>query len=281
MNKAEENLKKYINHRKIFQIPDSDELEIFEQFFKPLRDCDLERSLKIEKNEVYACRFDLWFSNVDFKSCVLQILFFFHCIQEKLKVKFDLSLFNKIYLEHFDQTKINQIILGIDLRENRIDSRLKIWIIVKNDINTIRQVLELHGYNTNVLNLITKTELLFGFDFVFDGTTKIKIYPAFLQSEINNSNIHRKLENNFSSKTIHLMELSQMAYISFKGVHFKKVIHFFLPENKTIFIRQLNSSVFNAYYQKYQDTVFLHENIVSFFEDEIETGLISNFNIYY
>jgi len=205
-------------------------------------------------------------------------------IFELENVKINYSILKQIMDEKFDIEKVHQIIVGIDLRSNRAKSRLKIWFIIKNQSKKIKQVLKISKIDIDQNKIFyenMKTELLFGIDFSFDGTTKLKIYPFIKNEDLLNKNVMKTLENEFSGKIMKLIQNSDGFHVSYnnKNKDIQRILHL-TTYKYDYFIDIMN----NKKIEKMKEIILqgkkLGSMIISFPEDEINQG-INNFNIYY
>jgi MiaB/RimO family radical SAM methylthiotransferase/LynF/TruF/PatF family peptide O-prenyltransferase len=276
---------KYLMHKKKFQIKDDPVLKKFELLMSKSKKYHLECSCKFSEGKIYPVRFNIWYKDQNQKVLNLNnALRFIKKIFELENVKINYSILKQIMDEKFDIEKVHQIIVGIDLRSNRAKSRLKIWFIIKNQSKKIKQVLKISKIDIDQNKIFyenMKTELLFGIDFSFDGTTKLKIYPFIKNEDLLNKNVMKTLENEFSGKIMKLIQNSDGFHVSYnnKNKDIQRILHL-TTYKYDYFIDIMN----NKKIEKMKEIILqgkkLGSMIISFPEDEINQG-INNFNIYY
>ena len=191
-NRQNNEIKKFLQHKKLFNIKDSVYLNLFEDLIINSKDNHVERSCKIENGNIHPIRFDVRYNNKDHIKNINLIFKFSKKISQFKDVTINYSLIKKIFYKNFKLDKTQRVGCGIDYRGKIEDSRIKIAFIIQDYSEKINQVLSIHGYNKDLLDLIFKNELLFSFDFYFDGRTKTKIYLEFNEDDLNNISVIKK-----------------------------------------------------------------------------------------
>ncbi|MBU0757188.1 MAG: LynF/TruF/PatF family peptide O-prenyltransferase, partial [Nanoarchaeota archaeon] len=270
-------LEKYLFHKAEFNIKDETTLDLFEEFLRKSGDCSLECSCKIEEYSIHPCRFNIWYENKRQVDNLNLIFDFISKTKEQEKVSLDLSLI-KTFLDKLDLNKVVQIITGIDLRANTKESRLKLWLIIKNYPEKVKQITSF--INHPLLSELTfSNELLFGIDIYLDGRTCLKAYPLILEDTLKDDLNRKTLKEMFGETTLRLLETCDRTHISFRSESTKRNLHFH-PYNAEKFIESINNEKIKLLSE--QVTSSGHKiKILSFSEEEMEKNNIRNINIYY
>lgn len=271
----EEQFRKFYQHKKLFNIKDNNFLRLFEDLMKKSDDFFLECSCKVKNNKIFPSRFIICYNKECVKNINLSFNFFRRLEENNAKINY--SLIKKIIDNDIELGKIEQVMIGIDLRENHKKSRLKFWMVINRKYYKLfNRIIELHGYNDRISGLINKNELLFGFDFYFDGRTNIKIYPHFFDYEFKNKIILKNLNMQFSTKIIKLISICNYFCVNFKGKNYDRIISF-LPNN-TSFFYKLNLKELDRLVNLTKPEDY---SMVTLKEKEINSNKIKSFNFYY
>ena len=271
-------IEKYNQHKKFFGIENDKYLDAFEELLKKSQNFRIECSVKFKDGNIFPCRYVLWYGG---RNNVRDINLIFNFLNDlkNLGVDVNFSLLNQILDSDMNFNKISSVVAGFDLRENYFDSRAKIWLKLDNENYFLfNKVLNLHGYNEKVIEVINKNELLFGFDFSFNGKTRIKIYPFFEKHELENEILMKKLKNSFSKEIFDLINDCYAIHFSFQGNDFERIIHFHTL-NFTKFSDMLKEK---ANYNLKEHMKGTEKGfIVSLKEKEIDNNNIETLNLYY
>ena len=268
--------RKYIFHKKLFNIKESKTLTLFE---KLMEGQFVECSYKLSSGKIYPVRFNLFFPQKENKTAFEKTINFFKELSKEQTINLNYSILTSLFKKSFDLNKVQRILLGVDFREKLKESRVKIYFIISNYPSKTEEILKINGKNKEILSLINKDLLLFGIDFSFDGKTQIKIYPHINFKELNEDIFLKKHFKSIFKKRKNLFKNTHHTYISFKTPNFDKIIYF-KPINQQKFIESLNNKII----KKYSDTT-LKENFkcgyISISEKELKKEDISNFTFYY
>lgn len=276
------NLALIYGQKQKFRLENIPLLEDFENFVYQLNNCKIELSCKIDKGSVYPARFNLWLNtNILSKKInfIQSVLNFFHTIEKKENISLNYGLFNQFYDHNFNLDKVQTIITGVDLRAKSCHSRLKIWFILNDYPEKLKTALLLDGREDMLRPLILHDQLLVGFDFGLNGTTKIKVYPDITCEEFKDTKLQKHLTNALSPTALNLMNFCSWVHISFTDQN-EKILHYHPLEPQLFmdnFINNQYAKNINSYYKNQEKL-----NVVfSLKELEIETGKIENINLYY
>jgi len=268
---------KYLFHKETFNIKYSIFLDLFEELLKSSEIEDLMCTIKIAKEKIYPARFDLWYGEENCVKNINLIFEFFKKISRCKDVSINYDLLKKILDKKFDLAKVQEVVAGIDIRENAKDSRIKIYLEVKDCPEKIAQILSIHGCNEKIKELLTNDYLAFGIDLYFNGRTGIKIYPCITKKQLENAEIRKRL--GFSKKITDLLKECKMLHLSFHGKNFERILHFH-PKDMPEFVKLLDSKILTEINNKVQAESHAEE-VICLLESEIDRNILENMNIYY
>ncbi|MFH1453197.1 MAG: LynF/TruF/PatF family peptide O-prenyltransferase [Armatimonadota bacterium] len=278
------NIEKYKYHKNLFGIKETPYIKLFEEFICSSNDFFIECSLKINKNKVHPLRINVYYWNKnDVKENFDKILRFFEKMGKLPDVSINSGFYDKIIDKDMNFNKVLGVAVGIDFRQDSALSRVKLWTGFKDYPEKEQQVLSLHGFNKDIKNILTLFDsdmFSFGFDFYFNGKSRIKIYPH-IQESLKSMALRERLRAYFHESVYDLLDNSCRIHLSFDGADYKKIIHFFPhPYSYTDFIRKLNfkqlEKLHEQIYKKYNKY-----RIIAVAEDEIISGKITNAGLYY
>lgn len=273
-------IQKYRNYKAIFKIADNDVLDLFEKLLDKSSNFLLEPSFKIENENFFPARFIVsYYFNEGFIKNIDPIFKFFQQLS-KINTKLNYNPVRRININKINFKKIEEVMVGVDLRNNFNKSRVKFWLAIDGYPELFNQILKTHGYNKKVSDLIYSSTIIVGFDFYFNGKTKIKIYIRLDSSHLNNEIIQKKLNKIFSRKINNFISKCDKVFISYKGRNFKRVLYFY-PKNSASFIRLLNNKKLNGICSKADLLNKDHCCAIALMENEINKNSLRNINFYY
>jgi len=261
---------KYQEYKKLFDVKESKALALYEELLKNSVDYNIECSHKILFNNIYSQRVNVWY-HTDFRDSLNLIFTFFRTINRLESVRLDFSILERL-IARFDMYKVQHVICGIDYREKIWESRVKLWFNIVNYPEKIKEVLALYGNSKEVKQWIHNHNLLFGIDMYFNGNAKLKIYPAYYESEFH------ILERKFSKKIDLLIKKCSLIHLSFSE-NSDKIIHFH-PKNPEEIINSINNAEVYLINQKYKKKKYSLQ-VISISEQDILSDNIREINMYY
>jgi len=258
-----------------YSYPLSEFLAFEQDIDKALIEC----SCKVSGQKVDAKRFNLWFPKPHSKRQLKKMMVLFDTMARDNNILLNRDLFNQFYNNQFDWSKVEQFILGVDMREDLASSRIKIWFIIEDYPEKIETAIHLYGENKDLRSLILHDELLIGFDFYFNGRNVIKVYPDIkrfeYEQEVNQQNIAKVLH----PSALRLIEKSEWVHINFSKDYSSKVLHFHVHD-PVPFLEMIPGERARAMCSYYRQRE-LYNVVVSFYEHELIEKNILNWNLYY
>lgn len=245
----------------------------FEELIKNSDNFEIEiaRKLRIEKRTVYN-RVNLLFKYNLLKNYIGVLTF--------LKRISDIKKVNLAHSEKFlKKIKFNKLVLvatGLDPAGDKIS----FWLEFINEPKLLFDAIKLHGYNSEMINLMPDTySFLVGFDYFLNGKTDTTSYYAYRNPDYENPIVKLKLSQYIPLKVLKVMQGSPLTYLSFRKPHFKKYVQIFSNDVCGI-LDKLN--VKEEFIKLNMGLEGLDPYIVGFFVDEVVSGRITDdLNLYY
>jgi len=273
---------KYYKHKKLFNIDKKKYtyLDVWESLLNKSNNFNLECSIKFIKGKIFPCRFNIEYHN---KNIIKDINLVFEFLKNIHDFGADIKygLLKLVFNQNKHFKKVERVLAGIDLRKKYADSRAKVWFFIKKDANLFNKVLNLHKYNKKVSELVYKNELLFGFDFYFDGRSRLKIYLNFNKFELRNEIIQNKLRNIFSPEIFQLLSRCYRFEISFDK-NLDRILFFFSRKrNLSNILELINHNRLNKTMNSIKNINELNKFYIGVKEKEINDKNIRSINFYY
>jgi len=271
------NMRKFMSHKKAFHIRDCSCVGLLENVIKKSRDFELECSVKVDGERVYPSRFNVYYHKANKRNLSL-VFGFIKDVAKASGAVIDYSLIKNI-IKKSDLAKMKNVVVGIDARENKKDSRIKLWFMIGNYPKKIEEIIRMFPKKDMVRDLV-KDELLFGFDFFFDGRKAMKIYPSLSFDDINDKQMLKRIGQEFTKKTVPLMRKCKKVNISFKECSKDASFHFEV-ESLGVFMDNIGNNNTLKEVKKRIGKNAGNRGIISLNKKEIESSRFSSINIYY
>lgn len=276
---SNENLRYISEHKRALKVESLYPLDIFDRFVQKANGWGLECSCKIERGKLYPARFNLFRNHPSSQD--FDIVFdFFHQVETRNGVKLDYQLMQQFMGDNFNPDKITQILVGVDLRQEILASRLKFWFVIQDYPEKLETAFALVEPPQELRSLIASTSLVVvGFDFFLNGSSVIELYPRILQQELENIEVRKQLEKFMSPLTLQLLDNCWAFGFGFSKANSETVLYCPTPDADS-FIANLHNPLadeVHAYYQKQS----ILATIVAFRERELLKGAVENLNLYY
>jgi LynF/TruF/PatF family peptide O-prenyltransferase len=181
-------------------------LALFRRLVEKTHGCTLETSCKVERGEVRAARYNLFYHGEHRALFLDRVMGLFDEVGRTEKRGLDRDLLRRFLGREADLTGVRKVVTGIDLHPDRSRSRLKVWFILGDAPALARRAIALHGDSRTVNVLRLHDELLIGFDLRFDGTSGIKIYPDVRAEQAKDRTVRARLGRVLSARAIEAMK---------------------------------------------------------------------------
>ncbi|MBT7903474.1 hypothetical protein HN587_06445 [Candidatus Woesearchaeota archaeon] len=264
-------LEKFNFHLDMNSIKKDDLLNLFEDFLVQNKLNSLECSIKYAHDNVFSKRFNIWFKGKNHFQSISNTIKFFNQVENKFNLKLNYDLLKNFFGKEFDLDLFDQVIMGVDFREDLSKSRLKLWVLTLN-YGVMKKLIQFYGINYNLASLPISNQVLLGFDFGFDGSLNNKIYFTYFQELLNQDHTKQVFKNLFSKEFIEVVNYCDLIHISLSGGNGKYIFHF-APCQINFFKEKFSSSV--GYDWNFPLKVF------STSSTEFNSMQIRNYNIYY
>jgi LynF/TruF/PatF family peptide O-prenyltransferase len=276
---SNENLHYIGEHKRTFHVESFYPLDIFECFVKKATGWGLECSCKIEKNQLYPARFNLFRNNPSFEDFDT-VFDFFDRVEARNDIKLDYRLMQQFLGDDFNPQKITQILVGVDLRRELLASRVKFWLVIEDYPEKRATAIELGDATEDLRTLIACTSLVVvGFDFFLDGRSTIELYPRILQAELETVAVHSLLTKFMSPPVLQLLNNCWAFGFGFSKANPETVLYYPIPE-PDLFISTLHNQLANRVHKYYRKQP-IKATILACRESELLAGSVQNLNLYY
>lgn len=265
----------YRRLKRALSMPSGPVLDAFESLLTAPRR-NLEISAQLQREVVHRTRMALIFDQ-DHASRLEEIVGFLRTISAMSGVQLDLSILKRV-TQGLDLGRVTLTACGVDLRERAEDSRVKVWIVVVDQPAKINDILEAHGHDADLLQLVPGNVLLTGVDLTLRGQTRLKIYPKYREDELENIAVQARLARVLSPAALELMLLGKRANICFEADR-SRTIHV-QPRDPDSFLRKLNHPRISQLAAEHA-ALGLDLNVVSVRERELVAGKIEDANLYW
>lgn len=267
-------------HNHVFDVEYFYPLDLFESFAETNSAWGLECSAKIQKDKLHPARFNLFYNNPTPRH-YHAVLDFFHQVESRIEVKLDYHLIQQFLGNNFDFSKTGQILVGVDLRREISESRLKFWFIIDKYPEKLETAISLSG-NSETLQLLlvnNPNQTTIGFDLYLDGRSFIEVYPTITPEDLQNLDVRARLTQVLSPSVWHLFDGCWALMVGISEANADKVLYYRTrnPNNLIASLRNDTANRVHAYYQ----TQPFQGTIIGLQEREIVAGSIQNINLYY
>lgn len=274
------NIRYIAEHKQAFDIEYFYPLDIFEGFVEKAQNWGIECSCKIQKDRLYAARFNLFPKTFTFEFEEVNLVFdLFKKIEVRCDVKLDYGIIHQFLGKNFDFSKVTKIVTGVDLRPDFSASRLKFWFWIDNYPEKLETAISLLGERENLQLLYINKNWLVGFDFYLNGHSTIELYPSMTREELQRVDVKLKLAKVLSLPTLNLLDAFSSVLIGFTQNNQDRLIYGYLI-NPNEFIDSLHNDLADRVHSFYRGKKVLN-TMICLSEKELIKGALNNFNLYY
>ena len=263
----------YINqHKHIFDVDHLYTMNIFDDFAQKVTHWGLECSCKIQKDQLYPARFNLFRNQPNWQDYQTAINFF-QQVAARTDVKLTYHLIENFVGNDFDFSKVHQILVGIDLRREFSASRLKFWFIISDYPQKLAKAISLCQPAEELQLFLLDNSVVIGFDFDFNGGSEIEVYPSISKEKF------QQLAKVLSPQALQLLDSCWSLIIGFSQANPEKIFYYRTSDPNN-FIANLRNDLANRVHAYYREQP-VQGTIVGLREKEIIAGRIENLNLYY
>lgn len=256
-------------HLSLFAVPPAPELEAFVALVAASPMSTAEASVRVEGGAPHAARFNLFFHH--------QFEAGYRRARGYLKgLSLDLDLLDELMGERFDFSRLDKVVVGIDLRDDPAESRAKLWFMLRDYPEIVERALSIQDDDGRVRSLMLHAPFLVGFDFHLDGKSHIKLYPDLRPEEL----ASRQVTEEFDHNAIAAMAQCFWTHVYFRRAPAPRKLQFH-PREPDVFIeRYLDADLARPIHSHYQGHALL-DMVVAMREDALSRGPARDFALYY
>ncbi|QEE30405.1 hypothetical protein FTW19_21925 [Terriglobus albidus] len=282
------NLRWMETHCRIFGIGEAVQVSVAYQGFRELvREAayaTVELSIKVAGDSVQAGRFNLFCVPQDVQGFVAGVMSFFEAVKAAEAPALDLSLLWRFLEGDIDWTRVSRVVVGLDLREQALQSRLKLWFFADDETgvvrNPVQKALAMHGRDELFDALHLHPSLLFGYDLCFDGSTGFRSYPDVTAEEFASDSVRARLQPVLSRQTMCAMEEALWTHFQISSRNRDLMVQLHPMEPSAFLAKWVPHPVAARVHGLYGEVPLL-DMVVSLPMHELERGEVENFSLYY
>jgi LynF/TruF/PatF family peptide O-prenyltransferase len=256
----------------------------FRELVREVAYATVELSIKVAGDSVQAGRFNLFCVPQDVQGFVAAVISFFEAVKAAEAPALDLSLLRRFLEGDVDWTCVSRLVVGLDLREQAVQSRLKLWFFANDEAgiarNPVQKLLAMHGSNVMFDALHLHPALLFGYDLCFDGTTGVRSYPDITAEEFASDVVQSRLQPVLSPRTMLAMREASWTHFQIASRNRDLMVQLH-PMEPSAFLAKWAPHPVAARVHGLYGGVPLLDVVVSLPMRELERGEVENFSLYY
>lgn len=287
-NRHEENLRYIEDHKQIFDIEKTYPLNLFEEFIAKQRKGkggSISCCCNIEKERYYPSRF-AYLSEVRVSDPAMKLLdiedflSFSHRIEESPQIQIDRSLLQQFLATDVDPSKVDMVTVGVDVRPELRDSRIKLYLSIREYPEKIAIAIALCGEQRDWEKLIVNGTLLVGFDFFFDNRAAVEVYPTFYPADLQRSDVQAYLTSRLPAKALPLLYESRTVQIGISKDNDSDILYFNNFKSPNSAVDYLKNEMVKQVHSHYRNRVF-NDLYLGIPESEFYTNSIQRVKMYY
>lgn len=270
-------------HQAAFGVERSHSLNLFETFAASIDiSCCIEVSCKIEVEKLIASRFLIFYEGEDrhWPLCLDQSMKFFAKVEEQEGVLLNYSLFQEFLGDNFDFTKMGVLSTGVDLREEKAASSLKMHIRLKNYPEKLETAFSLDKKLTENLHLKDFISTI-GFDFYFDGRSEIEFYLEVAEKDFNSPETLRQVWENSSHSVLLPLRGSEKFATGLSRANKTPIVYYYLKNRRDLYNYFRLNKTAQKVHSFYENAKILNQMWVGTSQEELEKECLENVKLYY
>jgi len=268
-------------HRSRFPVSGSPEpIDAFTRLAARVAPCTVEVSVKVEGEQLHAGRYNLYYHGTRKSEFLQSALETFSEISQAEGISLEDSLLRQFLGPGVDDEQLSKVVAGIDLRESRAHSRLKLWFMIASSPELVERAIELHGQRAEVDALRFHEEFLVGFDLGFDSRSAIKLYPDVTRAELDDLEIVGQLSSVVPPAALEAMQESSWAHLCLRKDRPGVVVHLHPVEPDEMVARYVPEALRPKLHDAFAATRLI-DMVISAEAAELGSGQLKNFTLYY
>lgn len=268
-------------HRSRFPVSKSPEpTDAFMRLAARVAPCTVEVSVKVEVEQLHSGRYNLYYHGTRKSEFLHFALETFSEISRAEGISLDDGLLRRFLDPGVDDVALSKVVAGIDLRESRALSRLKLWFMIANSPGLVERAIELHGQRSEVDTLRFHEEFLVGFDMGFDGRSAIKLYPDVTRAELDDLKILGRLSSLVAPEALEAMRESSWTHLCLRNDSPGVLVHLHPVEPDEMVARYVPEAMRHRLHDAFAGTRLI-DMVISAEAAELGTGQLKTFTLYY
>jgi LynF/TruF/PatF family peptide O-prenyltransferase len=243
----------------------------------------IESSVKVVNGVPHPARFNILCSPDDKLSFLHQMFTFVENVARTDSIRLDLRPVREM-LVGADLSRVSQMVCGVDLRADKMDSRLKIWVFADhepgNANDPIERALASGRVDPRFHSIHVHPALLLGYDLRFDGATALKMYPDVWEEELEVPAIRSRLSGVFSSAAMRVIREAYWTHFYLSSEEKQPALDLHLKNPDEFIARWLSNPIADRIHRAYSGCPML-DVVAAIPQSELESALIENFTLYY
>ena len=274
-------------HCEAFDIPrevrDCAALAGFEDVVRAAGRGVIESSVKVVKGDAHAARFNILCAPDDKLSFLHKMFTFVENVASADSIRLDLRPVRAM-LVGCDLNRVSRMVCGVDLRTDKMDSRLKIWVFADhapgNADDPVERALASGRVDPRFQSIHVHPALLLGYDLRFDGATALKMYPDVWDEELEVPAIRSRLGGVFSSAAMSVMDEAYWTHVYLSSAEKEPALDLHLKCPDEFVARWLSNPIADRIHRAYTGCPML-DVVAAIPQSELENTVIENFTLYY
>ena len=188
--------RKFLFHKKTFQIKDDFFLNTFEELIDSSNPLFLECSCKYDEEKTYPARFNLFYNKRrENHQNLIKIIKFLNKLSRQPQINFDYTTLTSIFTKSFNLNNIHKLILGIDVRSNIQQSKVRLYFFIRDCPQKIKEIISIYGKDKKILKYYDKNHLPFCIELQSNRKSKIKVYPLLKNKNQENKKVMKEIKS--------------------------------------------------------------------------------------
>jgi LynF/TruF/PatF family peptide O-prenyltransferase len=241
----------------------------------------------IEKDILYPARFGFGFPSYKeaqvFHNPQKQLevaLNFFRQVESRAEVKLNYQLIQQFFGAHPDFRGVYALGVGLDARPEITNSRLKLYITLKNAQEKVETAIGMCGDSPTLRAFLVNDMMQVGFDLFLDGRTEIELYSVTYEDELRRTDIQSRITPLLPPLALPLLDQCEFFQVGISPANESNMLYFNFSTESNNLIDNLGNELakkVHAYY-RHQPFQVLQVGIP---EKEFYSSSIEKVKLYY
>ncbi|MBD2613212.1 LynF/TruF/PatF family peptide O-prenyltransferase [Nostoc punctiforme FACHB-252] len=213
----------------------------------------------VDKDEIYPARFCLRFPSLEEAQLLYNpqqqlqtALNFFRQVESRPEVKLNYHHIQQFFGSISDFQGIILMAVAIDARTVITESRLKLYVWLKNAPEKVETAIALCGDSPTLRAFLVNDKLQVGFDLFFNGESEIEVYPIISQDELQQFHIRDRIIPLLPPRALPLLQQCAVFQVGFSEANESNILYFDYVHDPNSFVDNLGNEMtkkVHAYYR--------------------------------